>query len=57
LLAQLYVVVTSLVPTKLLGKEAIMDDFPIWLKLLVWLTIGSTILYVIGAAIYSGMVG
>jgi hypothetical protein len=57
LLAKFYVVVAGLVPTKPLGKEAIMDDFPIWLKLLVWLTIGSTIIYVIGAAIYSGMIG
>jgi hypothetical protein len=34
-----------------------MGDFPIWLKLLVWLTIGGTVLYAIGAAIYSGIVG
>jgi hypothetical protein len=37
------------------GKEAVMDDFPIWPKLLVWLTIGGTVLYVIGAMIYSGV--
>jgi hypothetical protein len=42
---------------KLLGKEAIMEDFPLWLKLLVWLTIGGTFLYAIGAMIYSGMAG
>lgn len=34
-----------------------MGDFPLWLKLLVWLTIGGTVLYVIGAVIYSGMIG
>lgn len=34
-----------------------MDDFPIWLKALVWLTIGGTVIYVIGAALYSQIVG
>jgi hypothetical protein len=34
-----------------------MEDFPLWLKLLVWLTIGGTVLYAIVAAIYSGMIG
>lgn len=34
-----------------------MEDFPIWLKLVVWATVGATVLYAIGAAIYSGMAG
>jgi len=34
-----------------------MGDFPLWLKLLVWLTVGGAVLYAIGAAIYSGMIG
>jgi hypothetical protein len=34
-----------------------MEDFPIWLKLVVWTTVGGTLAYAIGAAIYSGMIG
>jgi hypothetical protein len=34
-----------------------MEDFPLWLKLLIWLIIGGTVLYAGGAAIYSGMMG
>jgi hypothetical protein len=34
-----------------------MEDFPIWLKLIVWLIIGGTMAYAAGAAIYSGMMG
>jgi hypothetical protein len=34
-----------------------MEDFPIWLKALIWLTIGGTIAYAIGAAILTGMAG
>jgi hypothetical protein len=34
-----------------------MEDFPIWLKMLVWLTVGGTIAYAVGAMIYSGMAG
>lgn len=34
-----------------------MEDFPIWLKALIWLTVGGTVIYVIGAALYSGMMG
>jgi hypothetical protein len=32
-----------------------MEDFPIWLKLMVWLIIGGTVVYAVGAMIYSGM--
>jgi hypothetical protein len=39
------------------GKESTMEDFPIWLKLLVWLIIGGTVVYAVGAMIYSGMMG
>jgi predicted membrane channel-forming protein YqfA (hemolysin III family) len=30
-----------------------MEDFPIWLKLLVWAIVGGTVIYVVGAIIYS----
>jgi len=32
-----------------------MDDFPIWMKLLIWLIIGGTIAYAGGMSIYSAM--
>jgi hypothetical protein len=34
-----------------------MEDFPIWLKLVVWTTVGGTLVYAVAAAIYSGMLG
>jgi hypothetical protein len=34
-----------------------MEDFPIWFKVLIWLTVGGTIAYAIGAATYSWMMG
>jgi hypothetical protein len=34
-----------------------MEDFPIWLKVLVWLTISGTVAYAAGMAIYSTMMG
>jgi hypothetical protein len=34
-----------------------MEDFPIWLKLVVWATVGGTLVYAVGAVIYSGMAG
>jgi hypothetical protein len=34
-----------------------MEEFPIWLKVLVWLTVGGTIVYAVGAAIYTGIMG
>lgn len=34
-----------------------MEDFPIWLKLAVWLTVAGTVVYAVGAVIYSGMGG
>jgi hypothetical protein len=34
-----------------------MEDFPIWLKLVVWATVAGTLVYAVGAAIYSGMLG
>jgi len=36
-------------------KGTIMDDFPIWLRLLIWLVIGGTVAYAVGAIIYSAM--
>jgi hypothetical protein len=34
-----------------------MDDFLIWLKALIWLIVGGTIAYAIGAIIYTGTMG
>ena len=34
-----------------------MEDFPIWLKLLIWLTIVSSIGYAVGMMIYHGLLG
>jgi hypothetical protein len=34
-----------------------MEDFPIWLKLLIWLLIGGTVVYAVAAGIYSSMMG
>jgi hypothetical protein len=47
----------ALVPQRFLGKEPTMEDFPIWLKLLIWLTVGGTVVYAVGAIIYSVMMG
>jgi len=32
-----------------------MEDFPIWMKLLIWLVIGGTMVYAAGMMIYSAM--
>jgi len=32
-----------------------MEDFPIWMKLLIWLIIGGTVVYAAGMMIYSAM--
>ena len=34
-----------------------MEDFPIWMKLLIWLIIGGTVAYAAGMMIYSAMTG
>ena len=34
-----------------------MEDFPIWLKLLVWLIIGGTVIYAVAAAFYGSIAG
>lgn len=34
-----------------------MEDFPIWLKLAIWLIMASTVIYTIGAFVYSSLVG
>jgi hypothetical protein len=41
---------------KLMETNA-MEDFPIWLKVLVWLVIGGTMLYAATAAILSAVNG
>ena len=32
-----------------------MEDFPIWLKLIIWVTIAGTVVYTIGAMVYTSM--
>ena len=34
-----------------------MEDFPIWMKLLIWLTIGATVAYAAAMAIYTMTTG
>ena len=34
-----------------------MEDFPIWLKSLIWLIIAGTVVYAVAAMVYSGMTG
>ncbi len=34
-----------------------MEDFPIWLKALIWLVVGGTLVYAIGAVIYTVLMG
>jgi hypothetical protein len=34
-----------------------MEDFPILLKVVIWLVVGGTIAYAAGAAIYTAMMG
>lgn len=29
-----------------------MEDFPMWVKGIIWLIVGSTLIYTIGAAVY-----
>jgi predicted membrane channel-forming protein YqfA (hemolysin III family) len=38
-------------------RETAMEDFPIWLKLVIWLVVGGTIVYVVGAVVYTVMTG
>jgi hypothetical protein len=38
-------------------RKLVVEDFPIWLKIVVWLLIGGSVAYAIAAAIYSGMIG
>ena len=34
-----------------------MEDFPIWLKVIIWLTVAGTVVYAVGAMVYTSMVG
>jgi hypothetical protein len=34
-----------------------MEDFPMWLKLIIWLLAGSTLIYAIGAFLYYNLLG
>jgi hypothetical protein len=38
-------------------KEDYMEDFPIWLKMVIWLVIGGTVAYAIGAVVFTAMLG
>jgi hypothetical protein len=33
-------------------EERVMEDFPMWLKLVVWLVVGSSLIYAIAAVVY-----
>lgn len=34
-----------------------MEDFPVWLKLIVWLVVGSSLVYTVAAVVYYSVVG
>jgi hypothetical protein len=34
-----------------------MEDFPLWLKVIVWLIVGGTAAWVVGAMLYWGLAG
>jgi hypothetical protein len=34
-----------------------MDDFPLWLKLVVWLIVGGTVVYTVVSAVSAGLSG
>lgn len=34
-----------------------MEDFPMWVKVIIWLIVGSTLIYAIGAVVYHGFFG
>jgi hypothetical protein len=36
-----------------LERKKAMEDFPIWLKLSIWLIVGATVLYAVGAVLYT----
>jgi hypothetical protein len=40
---------------KRIRKEAVMDDMPMWMKLLIWIVVGGTVLYTITSVIISAM--
>jgi len=33
-------------------KGRVMEDFPVWLKMTIWLIVGGTVLYALGAMVY-----
>jgi hypothetical protein len=39
------------------GKATIMEEFPIWLKVLIWIVMVSTVVYAVGAVLYCGFFG
>jgi hypothetical protein len=36
-------------------KEQIVEDFPLWLKLIIWLIVGGTVIWTITAMAYWGL--
>jgi len=33
------------------------EDFPLWMKILIWLVVGGTVIYAVGAMLYTGFGG
>jgi hypothetical protein len=38
-------------------RQKVVDDFPLWLKIIVWLIVGGTVIWTITAMVYFGLTG
>jgi hypothetical protein len=38
-------------------RQNVVDDFPLWLKINVWLIVGGTVIWTIAAMFYWGLTG
>lgn len=43
--------------SEIFGRKLNMEDFPIWLKLIIWTIVGGTAVYMVGAMIHFGLLG
>jgi hypothetical protein len=38
-------------------RKKIVEDFPLWMKILIWLVVGGTVIYAVGAMLYTSFIG
>ena len=38
-------------------RKKIVEDFPLWMKILIWLVVGGTVIYAVGAMLYTAFIG